>query len=159
MWRSATSTERAVLGRDATVRAWLSGAGLTAAIAHERWQIGVRTASAVDKDQVVHALADAHDASLGVGPGLMRAVTGFHLPACSILVADGEQVAALSWGRPLGLAELGDWEYIVSTTPPVLATGSRTAQWRLLPPGMLLVLDPCGPTYFPLPLPPDLEQT
>lgn len=159
MWRSATSTETAVLGRDATVRAWMSRAGPTAAIAHERWQIGVRAASAVDQDRVVHALADGHDANLAVGPGLMRAVTRFDLPACSILVADGEQVAALSWGRPLGLAELGDWEYVVSTTPPVLATGSRTAQWRLLPPGMLLVLDPCGPTYFPLPLPPDLEQT
>lgn len=141
---------RAVLGRQATVASWDSDDDCTAAEVGG-WQIGVAAATPADAAAVLAAVAAARE---GGAPGgapepvasiLVRVATRGALPECSILLADGDQVAALAWGRPLGVVELGGWEYAVTSSPP-----GPDMSWAPLATGTLAALDPCGPTRFSL---------
>lgn len=149
----------AVLGRSGTADAWAekwaavrtdgSTHGGCATAVLDGWQVGIRADDA-DVATVLAAVAQARAA----GPPasvLVRAATRTSLPDCSILIADGEQLAALSWGLPLGMVELGPWEYAV-TGPADEPT------WTPLAAGSVAALDPCGPTVFLLHAPALIEE-
>ncbi|WGL50986.1 hypothetical protein P5P86_13545 [Nocardioides sp. BP30] len=151
----------AVLGRAETVAGWTSDdgcdvTGTGAGTGTGAWRIGVDAATAEEIERVHAAVASERDApggaDLPAASLLVRAATRHRLPACSILLADGDQLAALAWGLPLGVVELGGWEYAVAATPP-----AGDSAWVPLAPGTVAALDPCGPTTFPLHAPLDPE--
>ena len=82
--------------------------------------------------------------------GAIARLTRFDLPSCSVLLGDGDLAAGLAWGEPLGLSEIGAWEFSLTATP------LADHPWTPLTPGTIAVLDSCGPTVFRVPFPQEL---
>ncbi|WP_017935129.1 hypothetical protein [Nocardioides sp. Iso805N] len=148
---------RGALGRPETLTAWAADDDCEPS-APGGWQVGVSAATQTEVEAVLAAVATARGTA--DGPGLpvasllVRVATRARLPQCSVLIADGDQLAALTWGRRLGIVELGGWEYAVTSTPP-----ADDLAWSPLAPGTVAALDPCGPTIFPLHPPVDTEES
>jgi hypothetical protein len=79
--------------------------------------------------------------------GAVARLTRHDLPSCSVLLSDGELAAGLAWGQPLGLSEVGAWEFALTSQP------LPDHDWAPLAPGTIVVLDSCGPTVFRVPYP------
>lgn len=137
---------RAVLARSSTVAAWTSPECCPAQDPIAEWQLGVDAATSTDTLEVQQTIAALRSLALPPSATLAR-LSREDLPPCSILLSDGQCVAALVWGRPLGLVEIDRWEYAV--------TSSRQpgAVWSRLESGTLIDLADCGPTFFSLPCP------
>ncbi|BBH16596.1 hypothetical protein Back2_08830 [Nocardioides baekrokdamisoli] len=131
----------AVLGREETVTDWSGHASCVEPGRVGRWAVAVIGDAA--RTQVLDTLASiVPDAPVA---GAIARLSRADLPRCSVLLSDGEYAAGLAWGEPLGLADLGGWEYALSAAP--LDRGS----WSPLSPGTIVVLDSCGPVVFPVP--------
>lgn len=153
-----------ILGRSETVTDWATNWAADRAdddcepSAPGGWQVGVSAATRTEVEVVLAAVAAARGTAQGAGLPvaslLVRVATGSRLPQCSVLIAEGDQLAALTWGRRLGIVELGGWEYAVTSTP----TADDLA-WSPLAPGTVAALDPCGPTIFPLNPPVPTEES
>lgn len=153
-WGSAACSDLAVLGRGETVRAWSDHRDCRPP--HERygWQIGIQLGEGADEGRVLDAVGQAQDAGLSVATAVIKVAVQIVLPRCALLIADGDQAAVLPWGLPLGVVDLGGGEHVVTPAPPA----ESSELWRPLPAGMSLALDPCGPTYMPIPFCLDLER-
>ena len=146
---TVTCGHRGVLGRASTVAAWTDAACCAEATTADGWRVGVEA----DDPSVVHrSVAALRRLNLPVGPALAR-LSRQRLPSCSILLSDGDGLAALAWGRPLGLVEIDRWEYAMTSEPPA------GAPWAAVSPGTLIDLADCGPTVFHLPYPDDLQES
>src|SRR5581483_9542290 len=134
-----------------TVATWTNSGCCDSATAVGAWRVGVDTASAADEARVIDRIAALDSVALdSVGlpaSATLARLSREDLPRCSILLSDGRSVAALTWGRPLGLTEIDRWEYAVTSEP---TSGSA---WTPLPSGTLIDLADCGPTVFSLPCP------
>lgn len=153
-WVSRVVCEHsAVLGRAPTVDAWpghLAGEAPCATSANvATWEVGIRAGSASAREAVHGAVASISGESLPLAGAIAR-LTRFDLPACSVLLGDGELAAGLAWGEPLGLSEIGAWEFTLTAVPVA------DHPWTPLTPGTIAVLDSCGPTVFRVPFPQEL---
>ena len=156
-WVSRVVCEHAaVLGRAPTVEAWPRHAGDTPCSTpppvHDRqvgWQVGVRARTPGDRQRVHEALASIGADHLPLAGAIAR-LSRADLPACSVLLGDGELAAGLAWGEPLGLGEIGAWEYALTSE------SLADHPWTPLAAGTIAVLDSCGPTVFRVPFPQEL---
>lgn len=152
-WVSRVVCEHtAVLGRAPTVEAWQAHAEAATPCGPRQeqngWQVGVRSRTPADQQRVLDAItAVPEDLPLA---GAIARLTRADLPACSVLVSDGELAAGLAWGEPLGLGEIGAWEYALTST------ALTDHPWTPMTPGTIAVLDSCGPTLFRVPFPQEL---
>lgn len=148
-WISRVVCEHtAVLGRAPTVDAWQPHAPEAAACeAGEElhgWQVGIRARTPAEHQRVLRAV-DAVAADRVPVAGAAARLSRLDLPACSVLLSDGELAVGLAWGEPLGLGEIGAWEYALTSD------ALPDHPWTLLSPGTIAVLDSCGPTVFRVP--------
>lgn len=145
----------AVLGRAPTVDGWLAHDEREGCRHAERvgaWTVGIAAPTEQARAQVREAVASVseHDLPLASAAGRL---TRLGLPECSLLLSDGEYAAGIAWGQPLGLGEIGAWEYALTSTP------LTDHPWTPLPLGTIAFLDACGPTIFRLPHPTELHPT
>ncbi|KRF11023.1 hypothetical protein [Nocardioides sp. Soil796] len=147
-WTSAVACRhRGALGHAQTVATWAAHPDCEGAAQLDGWQVGIDAATADERTAVIEALAPIRKAGLPLSSALVRLVTRNDVPPCSVLLADGEQLAALAWGRGLALLELGNWEYAVGSP------ADDDQAWSPLSVGTVVDLDQCGPTRFTLPCP------
>ena len=154
-WTSRVVCEHsAVLARAATIDTWRAHDDATCSVPGrvDAWEVGIRAGSAADRSHVRDAVASISGEGVPL-PGAIARLTRLGMPACSVLLADGELAAGLAWGEPLGLGEIGAWEFTLTSDP--LPEHPSTP----LTPGTIVVLDSCGPTVFRLPYPQDPQVT
>lgn len=77
--------------------------------------------------------------------GALLLVAERRTPGQALLLADGEQVAAVASGPGVRVRTLGGGAYAVAAGPV-----GEPAAWSDLPAGTVLLLDPCGVTTTPL---------
>lgn len=134
----------AALGQASTLAAWpTDGCPEVDRLGH--WEVGVRTAEPIATSMVLDALRRT-PTGLTIAEALAR-LTREPLPRCSVLLADGEYAGGLAWGEPLGLSDLGGWEFSLATRP------AERRAWRPMVPGTIVSLDACGPTVFTVDFP------
>lgn len=140
----------AVLGRAPTVDAWPPHAAAEATCTHAEhvggWTVGIAAPTEEARSHVRDAVASVSEDDLPLASAAGR-LTRLGLPECSLLLSDGEYAAGIAWGRPLGLGEIGAWEYALTSTP------LPGHPWTPLALGTIAFLDSCGPTLFRLPVP------
>ena len=141
---------RGVLGRDTTRAQWRhSGCG-NAAEQINGWRLAT---VGLEPPILAALLRQARDDGLPVASALVRVATRHRLPDCSVLLTDGEDLAALAWGRPMYLLDLGGWEYVAAAEPPT----DSPVDPDPLPARSVLALSPCGQTRFAL-HPPEIHS-
>lgn len=137
---------RAVLARASTVTAWTSADCCDSAVTIGVWRLAVDATDPADAALILNRVDALHTLGQPASATLAR-LSREDLPSCSILMSDGQSIAALTWGHPLGLIEIDRWEYAITSGPV------PGAVWTSLPSGTLVDLADCGPTLFSLPCP------